>query len=53
MLVPLMEYIHDIGLGEIGIGTVEYFESREGIPGRGLRRKVLQENVRVPFEMVE
>ncbi len=53
MLVPLMEYIHDIGLGEIGIGTVEYFESREGIPGRGLRKKVLQENVRVPFEMVD
>ncbi len=53
MLVPLMEYIHDIGLGEIGIGTVEYFESREGIPGRGLRKNVLHENVRVPFEMVD
>ncbi len=53
MLVPLMEYIHDIGLGEIGIGTVEYFESQEGIPGRGLRRQVLKENVRIPYELVD
>ncbi|MCD4829293.1 MAG: tetratricopeptide repeat protein [Candidatus Cloacimonetes bacterium] len=52
VLAPLMHEAHRRGLGEIGIYSVSYVASTEGVPGRGLRQSVVEQMVNVPFQLV-
>lgn len=53
ILQQVMQAIHDQAMGEIGVCSVGYRESRFGMPGRGLRPETLQSCVDFPVTLVE
>ena len=53
MLLNIMKYIARNKLGNIGISSVKYLESKEGVPGKGLRAEILKQNFDFDYKIIK